>query len=210
MCEDALRFLLDSKNINEFKTKSLLFLLSCVDDKLAQDTIQYVLSRKDSKELGEFGLKLIKSGLEKGWEKETLISIKKQSPISEYKYLYKLDNDLGFEVEDLLDIDYIDLSAADKLRRDEYLAEKDNILKQINLWIGEITNSGIREKIKNINKSALKDRVKKFVDKRTGHNKLDYTNMNMDRLKKEYEEIKDFYNDDFREIIKELSKLKDD
>ena len=85
----------------------------------------------------------------------------------------------------------------------------DNMLKQINLWIGEITNSGIREKIKNINKSELKDRVKKFVDKRTGHNKLDYVSMNMDRLKKEYEEIKDFYGGDFRIIQKELSELED-
>jgi len=34
--------------------------------------------------------------------------------------------------------------------------------------------------------------------------------MNMDRLKKEYEEIKDFDSDDFKKIQKELSKLRDE
>lgn len=206
ICEDAISYLMNSRNINEYKTKPLINLLSSVGEKLSQEVIQYVLGRKDSKELSEFGLRLIKSGLEKGWDKEVLISIKKQVSSSEFKYLYRINDNLGFEVEDLLDIDNADLNSKDKKRKEKYLSERDNMLKQIHLWIGEITNSGIREKIKTINKSDLKDRVKKFVDKRTGHNKLDYKNMNINKLKNEYEEIKNFYGGDFKKILKELSK----
>lgn len=209
ICEDAIEYLMKSKNINEYKTKSLIYLISSADEKIQQQVIQYILGRKDSKELSEVGLRLIKSGLEKGWERDVLISIKKQISPSEFKYLYRINDNLEFKVEDLLDIDNADLNSIDKKRKEKYLSEIDNMLKQINLWIGEITNSGIREKIKNINKSELKDRVKKFVDRRTGHNKLDYVSMNMDRLKKEYEEIKDFYGGDFRKIQKELSELED-
>ncbi|MGP1413959.1 MAG: hypothetical protein ACTTID_02410 [Bacillales bacterium] len=207
LCEDAVEYLFSSKNINEYKTKYLINLLSYVDDKIKQQVVQYILDRKDSKEISQLGLSLIKSGLEKGWEKDILISIKKQISSSDLQYLYRLNKDLGFEVEDLLNIDKTDLNEEDLKKINKYLCDKENILRQINLWIGEITNSGIREQIKALKKSDLKIRVKKFVDKRTGHNKLDYKSMDMNRLKKEYEEIKYFYNEDFNLIKKEISKL---
>ena len=78
------------------------------------------------------------------------------------------------------------------------------MLKDINLWIGEITNSGIREKIKSLEKSPLKDSVKKFLDKRTGHNKKDYKNMSMIQLKKEHDEIRDMYTGDYQKMVKFL------
>lgn len=205
-CEDAIKYLLESKSINEYKTKSLIYLLANVDEKVAQEVVQYVLNRKDSKEISELGLKLIKSGLEKGWDHEVLLSIKKQVPSSEYNYLYKLDNDLSFEVEDLLYIDNTDLNENDKIRKTEYLAEFDNLRSQINSMIGAITNSGIREKIKKMSKSSLKDRVKKFVDKRIGHSSKDYYNMSLSQLKNEFEEINKFYNTDYQEILKEIEK----
>ena len=206
LCEDAVNYLLVSKNINEYKTKSLLFLLSCVDEKLSQKVVQYVLSRKDSKEISEFGLELIKNGLEKGWNHEVLLSIKKQINKSDYKYLYRIDDKLDFEIEDILDIDDIELTKEDKTRKQAYLSEKNNMLREIDIMIGEITNSGIREKIKLLEKSNLKDSVKKFVDKRTGHNKKDYKKMNLKQLKKEYDEIKDMYNGDYKSIMKLVEK----
>lgn len=208
-CRDALNYLLESNKINEFKTKSLIGLLLSVDDLTAQRVVTYILSRKGSKEISEVGIRLIKSGLEKGWNKESLLEMKKQVPSDDYKYLYRIDSDLNFEIEDILDIDTTDLTEADRIRRNEYLSEKENMLKQMNLWIGEITNSGIREKIKLLSKSALKDSVKKFVDKRTGHNQKDYRNMNMQQLKKEYEEIKAMYNGDYQAMLKEIEKIEE-
>lgn len=206
-CEDAINYLMESKNINEFKTKSLVYLLASINDKLSQKVIQYILDRKDSKEISECGMRLIKSGLEKGWEENVLKAIKKQIPMSDFKYLYRINSNLGFEVEDILDIDDIELTDLDKARKNEYLSEKDNMLRDINLWIGEITNSGIREKIKSLEKSSLKDSVKKFLDKRTGHNKKDYKNMSMAQLKREHDEIQAMYVGDYQKMVKFLEDI---
>jgi len=54
---------LNSKAINEIKTKMILSLLNLVDPTLAHKVINEILVNKDSKELAEFGLKLIESGL---------------------------------------------------------------------------------------------------------------------------------------------------
>jgi len=207
LCEDAVDYLMESKNINEFKTKSLLNILNFVDEKKAQNVIQYILGRKDSKEISELGLKLIKSGLEKGWEHDILLSIKKQIQSVDYKYLYRLDSNLNFDVEDLLTIDNIDLTNDDRIRKEEYIAQKENLLKEINQMIGEMTNSGVREKIKKLPKSDLKDKVKKFLDKRIGHSKKDYSSMNMEQVIKEYNDIKLMYENEYRKILKEIDNL---
>lgn len=199
-CEEAVQYLIFSKNINEFKTKSLIKLLDATDEIYAQSAISYILFRKNSKDLSELALKLIKKGLEKNWPVEVLKTIKSNVSTSEYKYIYKVNSDLDFSIEDLLGIDEFDLTEVDKKKKEEYLSKKDNLLKDINLWIGEITNSGIREKIKSLEKTELKDKVKKFVDKRTGHNKKEYKNMNMGELQKEHDEIKLFYYGDFVKI----------
>ena len=201
-CEDAINYLMQSNNINEFKNKSLINLLSAVDDKLSQSVINYILSRKDSKELSEFGMKLIKSGLEKGWDLETLLSMKKSVSFSEFNYLYKLNPNLGFNIEEILNIDDMYLIEEHKRMKTDYLSEKENIIREINLMIGEITNSGLREKIKSLGKSDLKDKVKKFLDKRTGHNTKEYTSLTLPQLKKEYEEIKDMYTGKYQELLK--------
>lgn len=207
ICKDAIKYLIESKNINEFKTKSLIWILSVVDDLSAREVVQYILSRKDSKEISELGLRIIKNGLEKGWSHEVLLAIKKQVPSSEYKYLYRLDSKLDFNVEDLLGIDDVDLTASDKKKKQAYISKKENMLKEINQMIGEITNSGVREKIKQLPKSKLKDSVKKFVDKRQGHNTKDYESMTVEKLEKEYNDIKEMYFGDYREILKELKKI---
>lgn len=207
LCEDAVDYLMNSKNINEFKIKSLLNLLNFVDEKKAQNVIQYILGRKDSKEISELGLKLIKSGLEKGWEHDILLSIKKQIQSVDYKYLYRLDSNLNFDVEDLLTIDNIELTNDDRIRKEEYIAQKENLLKEINQMIGGMTNSGVREKIKKIPKSDLKDKVKKFLDKRIGHSKKDYSSMNVEQVTKKYNDIKLMYENEYRKILKEIDYL---
>lgn len=205
-CDDAIEFLLESKSINEYKTKSLIMLLSNASDINAQKAVQYILSRKDSKEISELGLRLIKGGLEKGWSHDVLLSIKKQVSYTDYKYLYRLDNNLDFTVEDFLEIDNAVLTENDKKEKQKYIERKDNLLNEINKIIGEIANSGIRESIKSLEKSELKSRVKKFVDKRIGHAQKDYKSLDMVSLKKEYDIIKSFYDSDYINILKEIKK----
>lgn len=204
ICEDAINYLLESKNINEFKTKALINILKCVSDETSQKVIQYILNRKDSKEISELGLSLIKYGLEKGWEENILKSIKRFTLASDYKYLYRINPNLGFEIEEIINIDNTELTPEDKERKEKYMSDNENYLKSINQIIGDMTNSGVREKIKSLEYSKLKNEVKKFLDKRTGHNKKDYTKMTLGQLQKEYNEILVMYNGTYQEIIKLL------
>jgi len=59
----TINFLLISKQIYEVKTKMLLLLLNLVNDKLAHKVINEILANRDSRELAEYGLKLIENNL---------------------------------------------------------------------------------------------------------------------------------------------------
>lgn len=208
-CLEAVRFLKDSKMINEYKTRSLIVLLSVIPDIYAQQIVQYILTRKNSKEIAEFGLMLIKGGLEKGWEKEVLLSIKNSIPQREYKYLYKINSDLNFEVTDLLDIDDADLVEADKMRKRAYVAERDNLIKEIKLMIGDMTTSGVRQKLKSLQKDSVVNSVKKFLNEYQGHNEGELENMSLEEIKKEYETIKAMYNGNYAKVKERCDKLED-
>lgn len=208
-CLEAIRYLKSSKNINEYKTKNLITLLSVIPDINAQQIVQYILSRKNSKEIAEFGLMLIKSGLEKGWEKEVLLSIKNSVAQREYKYLYRISSNLNFEVTDLLDIDEADLVEADKIRVMAYISEKNNILKEIKMMIGDMTTSGVRQKLKKLQKDNVINSVKTFLNEYQGHNEGELENMSIEQLKKEYKKIKSMYNGNYAKVKERCDKLED-
>lgn len=208
-CLEAVRFLKDSKMINEYKTKSLLTLLSAIPDMYAQQIVQYILLRKNSKEIAELGLMLIKGGLEKGWEREVLLSIKNSVPQREYKYLYKINSDLNFEVTDLLDIDDADLAEADKMRKRAYVAERDNLIKEIKFMIGDMTTSGVRQKLKSLQKDNVVNSVKKFLNEYQGHNEGELESMSLEQINKEYDSIKAMYNGNYAKVKERCDKLED-
>ena len=207
LCEDALNYMMDSQIINEFKTKTIINILDVVTDTIAQKAVVYILNIKMSKEIAEFGVKLIKNGLNHGWNNKILCNMKKQVSSNNFKYLYELDNDLGFDVDDLIHIDRDILNNSDLRRVNTYLEEKENILKNINIMIGEITNSGLREKIKNLPNTDTKKIVKKFLDKYIGHNKKDYNNMSISQLTNEFEIIKKFYDYDYKDMINLINNI---
>ena len=208
-CLEAVRFLKDSKMINEYKTKSLITLLSVIPDMYAQQIVQYILSRKNSKEIAEFGLMLIKGGLEKGWEREVLLSIKNSVPQREYKHLYKINSDLNFEVTDLLDIDDADLTEADKMRKRAYVTERDNLIKEIKFMIGDMTTSGVRQKLKSLQKDNVVNSVKNFLNKYQGHNGGELESMSLEQIKKEYDSIKAMYNGNYAKVKERCDKMED-
>ena len=208
-CLEAIEYLKDSKLINEYKTKSLITILAVIPDINAQQVVQFVLNRKNSKEIAEFGLMLIKSGLEKGWDKEVLMSIKKSVPQREYKYLYRINNDLGFEVSDLLDIDETDLNEADKMRVRAYVSERNNLLNEIKMMIGDMTTSGIRQKLKSLQKDSVVNSVKKFLNEYQGHNEGELEEMTLEQVKKEYEKIKAMYNGNYAKVKERCEKIGD-
>ena len=206
-CLEAIEYLKDSKLINEYKTKSLITILAVIPDTNAQQVVQFVLNRKNSKEIAEFGLMLIKSGLEKGWDKEVLMSIKKSVPQREYKYLYRINSDLDFEISDLLDIDETDLNEADKIRVRAYVSERNNLIKEIKMMLGDMTASGVRQKLKSLQKDSVVNSVKKFLNEYQGHNEGELEDMTLEQVKKEYEKIKAMYNGNYAKVKERCDKV---
>ena len=208
ICEQVVDYLIMSNNINEFKTRNLINILAAVSDITAQNVVLYILRRKESKEIAEVGLRLIKQGLEKGWDSEVLKSIKKFCPKSEIKYIYKLDNNLNFDLEDdILFIDDVDLTEIDLKRKREYVSERKNRIKSMNSMVGDIMNSGIREKMKSLKTqdSDCKD-LRKFINKYSAHNRNDYEKMSLEKLTNVYNEIDKIYKGPFETIKARLTK----
>lgn len=206
-CEEAVEQLLSNGWINEYKTRSLVRLLSAVSDKTAKNVVEYVLNRKDSKELAEVGLTLIKNGYEKGWSKEALLSMKKFATPIHINYLYNIDNSLGYSIDELLQVDKNALSEADAIKVRAYITERDNMIDQMNKMVGEIMNSGVREKMKSLKtKDSVYKQLNDFIKESSAHLKKDYSAMSLEQLTVEYNGIKRVYEGSFQNIMQRLTK----
>ena len=137
------------------------------------------------------------------------MSIKKSVPQREYKYLYRINSDLDFEISDLLDIDETDLNEADKIRVRAYVSERNNLLKEIKMMLGDMTASGVRQKLKSLQKDAVVNSVKKFLNEYQGHNEGELEDMTLEQVKKEYEKIKAMYNGNYAKVKERCDKLED-
>lgn len=206
-CEEAVEQLLSNGWINEYKTRSLVRLLSAVSDETAKKVVEYVLNRKDSKELAEVGLTLVKNGFEKGWSKEALLSMKKFATPIHINYLYNIDNSLGYSIDELLQVDKNALSEADAIKVRAYIAERDNMIDQMNKMVGEIMNSGVREKMKSLKtKDSVYKQLNDFIKESSAHLKKDYSTMSIEQLTIEYNDIKRVYEGPFQNIMQRLTK----
>lgn len=206
-CEEAVEQLLSNGWINEYKTRSLVRLLSAVSDETAKKVVEYVLNRKDSKELAEVGLTLVKNGFEKGWSKEALLSMKKFATPIHINYLYNIDNSLGYSIDELLQVDKNALSEVDAIKVRAYIAERDNMIDQMNKMVGEIMNSGVREKMKSLKtKDSVYKQLNDFIKESSAHLKKDYSTMSLEQLTVEYNGIKRVYEGAFQNIMQRLTK----
>lgn len=205
--EEAVKQLMDNGWANNYKVKSLVRMLYFINDEIAKSVVEYVLKRKDSKEVAEFGMKIIKSGFVKGWPKEVLLSIKRSVVPSDYKYLYLIDSDLGFVVEDFLDIDDADLVEIHRLQKKAYLQERNNLIKDITMWLGEICSvSGIRERSKKLQKNQTVITLNEFIKKYSAHSRINWEDKSTDELKKEHEYIKNIYNGVYQKVLAAVKK----
>lgn len=206
-CEEAIEQLLSNRWINEYKIKSLVKMLSAVSDETVKKVVEYILNRKDSKELAEVGLSLIKDGFEKGWSKEALLSMKKFATPIHINFLYKIDNNLGYSIDELLQVEKNVLTEADAIKVRAYIAERKNIIDQMNKMVGEIMNSGVREKMKSLKtKDSVYKQLNDFIKDNSAHLKKDYSSMTIDQLNIEYNGIKRVYEGAFQNIMERLTK----
>ena len=182
MCEKVLQVLFENNAINEFKTKALLVILHNVDDISAQQAINYILSRKESKEISLLGIEILKKGLEKGWNDETLVSFAKYADSSMFNLLYRANPALINDVEQLIHIDFDSLTESHKQLVKKFKEDKQKKIKAIQNIYGEVAASAIRENIKKLKSDGDTKRVTKLINDLMAHPQKDIEDMNMQKL----------------------------
>jgi hypothetical protein len=181
-CQRALEHLLRNDLLFDFPQKSLVKLTRSVKNHSQQDVVNYVLSRRDDSDMAEIGANLISHGVTEGWGKEALLSIKKESKGS-LTALYKISSDLDYTDAELSTIDSKVLSIEHKERVKAYKANRDAIIKEIRGIIGEITSSGIRQRMKSLKKTDMTKKLTEELNRYVGHQKDDiskYTGSELD------------------------------
>ncbi len=210
LCNEALKHLIKTNSINEIKTKTLLKILDITEDISSQYVVNYILARKESKELATFGLSLLKKGLEKGWEITALKQFKSFCTMNDLNILYRVAPEIGYSPMELTKIDNILLNEQDKTIKENYLKIRKNMINEIESKVGEITSSGIRERIKKIQSTEGTKKFSNKLNKMVGHMKDNIRDYSDDRLKTYYEEIRTFYEDfeKMEELIKKYEERK--
>lgn len=194
-CDLALKYLLSCPILNEIKTKTLINILNNATDFVTQEVINYILLRKDSKEIAQIGLNLIKSGLEKNWQIASLNGMKKFANQEYLNLLYKINSQLDFKISELLSINIDILTNEHKFKVEKYKLERENLIEEINKIIGKITTSGLREKAKQIlpQSSDLLKKFTKYCNKYIGHANKSLEELSFDVLKNRLIDVKEFY-----------------
>lgn len=200
--KNALNEILNNKWFNEMKVKNLIKILNLANDKICQEIILDFFKVKDSKELAEFAIKIIKKGFYENWPKETCLDIKRNIQNGDYKYLYKVNPDLDWTDEELLYVNKDDLTQYDKDRRNEFISSKDNMIDQIMKWQGEIES--YREKSKRLKNDPI---VKTFHKKTNeiSHSKMtkdDLNKLSIDEVKEIFEKLHKFYSEPFQDFLR--------
>ncbi|MDE6241237.1 MAG: hypothetical protein K2M08_02315 [Anaeroplasmataceae bacterium] len=204
LCNETLKYLIKTNSINEIKTKTLLKILEVVENISSQQVINYILDRKESKELALFGLSLLKKGLEIGWTNTTLKQFKAFCSMNDLNTLYRVAPEIGYSPIELTKIDDNLLNEQDKIIKEEYLNNRNKMIDEIDRKVGAITNSGIRERAKKVNSSEFTKKFNNKLKTMLAHKKDDIKNYSDDKLKNYYEEVVVFYEDyvQMEDIIK--------
>lgn len=189
-CRRVLEELYDSKRMNEFKVKHLVKILKIVDDELIMTYLNYILDKKDSKELALLGLDLVEKGNEKGWSKEAVKNFKKYATSDkEMSMTYIVDYSLDYSISDLLSVQRFDKTLLIENHKSlirKYEEDRISKFNYINNITGRIMNSGRRDKVK---KKDFNHTVKKEYNKlitNLAHTKRDLEKINDAALSSRY------------------------
>jgi len=204
-CKEAVKVLIENRSMfNEYPVKSLIILLDIVDEMTAKKVVELFLSRKDSKEMSDYAIKLMRNGLEKNWDKNVLSSIKNSTSEGNYTLLYSIDDSLKFNNEELLHIDFDVLNEIDKMRYKKFKEDRKNLLKDIINMLGTMNTSGIRQRIKKVQKDKAVINFVKFLNNYQGHNEVDFEQKTYEELLKEHEYIKRIYENIYPDMKKRV------
>ena len=206
MSEDYLKYLQEKNKLNEVKVKTLVEILNTVDIFDAKTIANTILNNKSSKEISLFALDCIKKGQTENWTEKTLIRIKEFTQIEDYHHLYKINSNV-FELNDIIGMPDNILNKNDLAKKEKYLSEKNNIIKNIQNIIGEIASSSVRENMKKIpTKDSVYKKLNEFIKKYIAHSKVDYSKFSLEELKNRLNEYKKIYDNEYQKIKERISK----
>lgn len=203
-CQRALEHLLRNNLLFDFPQKSLAKLTCSVKNHSQQKVVNYILSSRDDSYMAEIGANLISHGVTEGWGKEALLYIKKESKGS-LTTLYKISSDLEYTDTELCTIDSNVLSIEHKERVKAYKANRDAIINEIRSIIGEITSSGIRQRMKSLKKTDMTKKLTEELNRYVGHQKDDISKYTDSELDDYQSKVKVMYQH-YLEVKKQLDK----
>jgi len=211
ICEKAIKILMETGRINEIKNKTIVDMLRNVNRDLEQEAINYILSKKDVKELALSGIKLIEKGYEKNWNLSSLESFYKFKETPRQLFLiYNVNDGLNYSIDDLLSIYKLDktsLNIEHSLIVENYFKDIEAIKDNITSKIGTIMLSGIREKIGKMKLDEDSKKLRKFLNSIAHYNK-DIQNKSLNELI-DYQTRVDNNMDLFERVQKKLEENKE-
>ncbi len=195
--EKGAEILMTSGRINEIKNKTLVEIIKNINRDFQQEIINYVLSKKDVKDLALNGIYLINKGYEKGWTKEAIKSFYKfKENDNQLFQIYKIEPNLDYTIDELVKIYSIDrniLIDEHNLKIQEYYQDYEMIIENINKKVGEMITSALRD---NLGKMKLDDQMKKLkrIFNKYAHAKKDIKNKNLNELRQYEQTVNSDYN----------------
>jgi len=191
-CLFVTKHLLESGLIETMKINDLLSILINLNPDESQVYFDYLMERKDSKEITEVAFKILAKGVNQNWSKGAIESFKKyMNNDRELVLTYKLSNN-DFDINSLFRIFRTNkkvLSDKDLNTVNEYLDDKKSKIDTINSIIGEITNSGRREKTKVLKNNPDVVKYRSLSNKLQGHVKKNINAYTLEELNRYYEDV---------------------
>lgn len=192
ICEKTVKKLLNTGAINEFKTKSIVRMINGIHRDIQQEVINYILQRKDSKELARIAFTLIDKGIEKGWHDEVVKTLYKHNDhAKDLEAVYIISESRVLEITDLVTIYNRNkrlLNEIDIKKVEAYNEDRKQSINYINQKTGEMMNSSIRENLKKMIATEESKKLKKVLNN-IAHMEKDINNKNLSQLKEMQEKV---------------------
>jgi hypothetical protein len=190
LCEKVIDVMLEKRILSEMRVESLLKLIQNIDEVKAQRVVNNILERVNSKEMSMFGLKLLGHGLYREWSKTALQKLLAFAYGRQIEDVYKADSELDYSIDQLLSLDKSILSIKHVKEVEKYNQDLQKIKDAITNITGEVTVSGLREKIKTLEANDDTRKFSKLCNDLIGHVKKNLGNASWSEAQKWLEQAK--------------------
>ena len=169
LCEKVAIHLINNELIGLTKESTLLNIIKYINDELKQEIINKSLNRADSREIAKCGLRLLESGLLRGWSSYSLESFLKYATGLALQNLYNVNPDLNYTIDQILTLDRTKLSSKHQQQVQEYINNLNEKKATIRDITGRVTTSGLRERVKAITADAETKKFTRLCNDLIGH-----------------------------------------